>query len=234
MTKLKALPANTVWLIDNDIVVACEYSDLNEKRTLVPSAILSPEEYYNAISRKAKYKSDILHKNCIFIKEENNDIQTIVYVYEYEPQIRSIHDIENERFYDISFPYVQFYAQFTTNPSFPPQLAISKLTCSHKPIQNMSDMVYKLPVYNLHFDESICWGDNPIEQSKKETLCNYGERLGREFFALPFNFDLTPKFPCDLVRGWSNWANSTKLDPNFILSVPFKRLGSFEKIIESL
>lgn len=136
--------------------------------------------------------------------------------------------------YSLAMPYIQGTFLIVESGGL---MGINRsiLSCTSAPLKNLNDKIYAVPLNNINASSGeICWGNNPIDQSKNDTPFTLAQQAMSMFFQAKFNKDYAPNWPENLAD-YDEWQKQSAENPEAILKTKFQPHGatSIAKIIES-
>ncbi len=149
---------------------------------------VSIDDFYEELAKSAGIRTPVLPERVIFYASKN---ERKIYLTHQHPGVKKINvriDSGSVREYSLSLPHVYFmHAYFNS--------AMESLYayCSAEPVNDTADMLYKLPLKNIHADGLVCIGDD-LKFNLDGRLADKIARTEDFFWESKFNSDLDTNF----------------------------------------
>ena len=184
----------------NELIISGNTISLVEKKIIHTTTI---DEFKQSLIDSAPMNTAILPIGCKAMASTPKN-GSYVYVIERQPGITSFSfhkekgRAETVAEYAISLPFIQFYVKLRACPM---GYAFSGLylSCTKKPIMDMKDDIFVLPIPNVFSggERKVCTGAIEVSMGNPARIC---EELIATFFAAPSNLDLSMDYPLALCK----------------------------------
>lgn len=208
---------------------------------IVVNSMIKTEDLFNTLQNNLGFQSEILPRNCRFIRVFPNGSKVLVM--EDEPKVRtisfnlspeaSLETLKRNGKYEIyglenfkrdmpykltlSFPYIIYVVELTRLNDYNNLHVFFRL----HPITSFDDYLLRPALPNINESSQVCLG---YDHDDKESLADATEHIINNFWFNKFNGDFSTnakayqeKIP--ELSDYFTWSYHTKLDPLFIFSV---------------
>ncbi len=185
-------------------------------RSVQEAKAVTIDDFYDELARSAGVRTPILPERVIFYAARS---EYKLYMTHQAPAAKRIKVRLNglpTREYSLSLPHVYFMHLY-----YNAALDSIYVFCSGGPVHETTDMLYRLPLKNIHGDGLVCIGDD----LKFDIAGRFGEKIGKTedfFWDSLFNSDLDSAFSSalpdvfrddDPLAKWEQMSSEPGFDP---------------------